>query len=185
MIFKFRIISDENETFLRTIEISEKDSFLNLHQAILAACKYDGSQMTSFFVSNNDWEKLQEITLMDMMDDSTHTVPMNKAKIGDYVHAIDDKLIYVFDFFGDRALFCTLMEIKKEDTKQTYPYCSHSTGNPPIQILQEEDEFSEMFNNLESGEIDDEAYEEFHDGFENEFDDSNEFDEFTEPENEY
>ena len=34
MIFKFRIISDENETFLRTVEISETDNFLNLHNII-------------------------------------------------------------------------------------------------------------------------------------------------------
>ena len=186
MILKFRIISDENETFLRTIEISENDTFLNLHNAIQKACNYDNTQMASFFVSNNDWEKLQEITLFDMMDDSTRTIPMNKAKIKDHLSAVEDKLIYIFDFFGDRALFFTVMEIKKEDSATTYPMCTHSTGNPPIQILQDEDEFTEMFNDLETNELDeDELSDELGEGFGEEFDESNEFDEFNDSKNSY
>jgi len=175
MIFKFRIISDENETFLRTIEISEKDSFLSLHNAIQASCKYDNTQMASFFISNNDWDKLEEITLFDMMDDSIKTVPMNKAILHDYAKAIEDKIIYSFDFFADRSLFLTLMEIKKEDPKVTYPICSHSTGNPPLQLLNDEDEFSQMFNDLETGE-DMSEFDDFED--EESKEDFDEFDEF-------
>ena len=155
MIFKFRIISDENETFLRTVEISETDNFLNLHNIIFKACGYDGLQMTSFFVSNDDWDKLQEITLEDMKDDSTKTVPMANAIISSYVNKIEDKLIYLFDFFGDRALFCTLMEIKAEEKDTQYPICSHTTGNAPVQMLVEEDEFAELFNDMEYDEEDD------------------------------
>lgn len=187
MIYKFRVISDENETFLRVIEISKQDNFLSLHDCIQASCNYDSTQMTSFFVSNKDWEKLQELTLFDMKDDTTKTIPMQKAKLQDYVSKVDDTLIYVFDFFADRALFLTLVEIKKEDKKVHYPVCSYETGNPPIQLLQEEDEFTQMFNDLEDGsELED--FDDLDEDIKGEFDDYNEFDEFggsAEYDNEY
>ncbi|HRS19689.1 MAG TPA: hypothetical protein P5243_09305 [Bacteroidales bacterium] len=177
MIYKFRVISDENETFLRIIEISKNDTFLKLHDAIIAACDYDPAQMTSFFVSNKDWEKLQEITLFDMKDESTKTIPMHKAVLKDYVSKVDDTLIYIFDFFADRALFLTLVEIKKEDPKMHYPVCSYETGNPPIQMLQDENEFTQMFNDLEDGE-DFEDFDDLDDDIKGEFDEYNEFDDF-------
>jgi hypothetical protein len=116
---------------------------------------FEPNQMTSFFVSNNDWEKEQEITLVDMNDDSLNTVAMEKAVLHNYVNKKDDKLIFVFDFFGDRALFCTLMEIKDEERAIQYPICSHSAGNAPVQLLTEEDEFAELFNDFDYDDEDD------------------------------
>ncbi|MBO4778186.1 MAG: hypothetical protein J5588_06790 [Bacteroidales bacterium] len=145
MIYKFRIISDENELFSRSIEISEDDTFLKFHKAILKACDYKDSEMASFFVSNDDWDKEQEITLFDMGEEDTGTIPMQKAKLKDFVSNKGDKLIYQFDFFGDRALFCTLVDILKKDPKKKYPVCVHSTGNPP---LQKENDTAEDFNDL-------------------------------------
>ena len=101
--------------------------------------------MASFFVSNDDWDKEQEITLFDMGEEDTGTIPMQKAKLKDFVCNKGDKLIYQFDFFGDRALFCTLVDILDKDPKKKYPVCVHSTGNPP---LQKENDTAEDFNDL-------------------------------------
>ncbi|MDR0940754.1 MAG: plasmid pRiA4b ORF-3 family protein, partial [Bacteroidales bacterium] len=114
MMYKLRIISDENELFVRTIEISETDTFLSLHNAIQQACDYDESQMASFFISNDDWDKLQEITLMDMCDEETKTLAMDSTILNEHIKQVDDKLIYVFDFFADRAMVITLTDIVKE-----------------------------------------------------------------------
>ncbi len=147
MIYKFRIISDENELFSRTIEISADDTFLKLHKTILKACDFQDSEMTSFFISNDDWDKEQEITLFDMGEEDTGTIPMQKAKLKDFITEKEAKIIYQFDFFGDRALFCTLTDIVEKDAKKKYPICSHSTGNAPLQKMGDETEdFNEMFN---------------------------------------
>lgn len=151
MIYKLRIISDENELFVRTIEISENDTFLSLHNAIQQSCDYDNSQMASFFVSNNDWDKLQEITLMDMNDEETKTLAMENTVVKDQISQVDDKLIYVFDFFADRAMAITLTDVLDEKSGVNYPICSHSIGNAPLQLMHDEDEFTEMFNDLEEG----------------------------------
>lgn len=162
MIYKLRIISDENELFTRTIEISENDTFLSLHKAIQDACDYDSAHMASFFVSDDDWDKLQQITLMDMHDEDLKTLAMDTEPLNQHITQAGDKLIYVFDFFGDRALFITLTDIAKEKAKVEYPICSHEIGNAPVQIMHDEDEFAEMFNDLEDGEDFDE-FDEFDD----------------------
>jgi len=157
MIFKIRVVSDENELFHRVIEISEDDTFESLHKAILQACEYKETEMASFFISNDDWDKGQEITLFDMGDDELGTIPMQKAKIKDFISEKEDKIIYQFDFFGDRALFCTLVDIIAKQAKKKYPICSHATGNPPLQKINDgEEDINELFN--ETGIDDDDLF---------------------------
>lgn len=156
MIYKFRLISDENELFSRTIEISEDDTFLSFHKAILKACDFKDSEMASFFISNDDWDKGQELTLFDMGEDDTGTIPMQKAKLSDFLTDKESKVIYQFDFFSDRSLFCTLTDIIKKDAKKKYPVCSHSTGNPPLQTMDDNGEnFDELFDETGIDEDDD------------------------------
>lgn len=146
MIYKLRIISDEVETFMRVIEIQESDSFLVLHTAIQEACGYNNTQMTSFFVSNQQWEKLTEITLMDMHDDENKILIMNSCNLNDYISDINDTLIYTFDHFNDRSLFITLTAIKDEEIDCAYPRCTHKAGTPPE--MTKDDDISSLFNDL-------------------------------------
>ena len=66
MIYRFTIISDEVDDFIREIKIDSEATFFDLHEAILKAAGYKDDQMTSFFICDDDWEKDQEITLEDM-----------------------------------------------------------------------------------------------------------------------
>lgn len=51
-------------------------------------------------------EKLREFTRMDM-DDGAEDAPlaMEKVTLGQIIHNNRDRLIYLFDIFGDRAYF--------------------------------------------------------------------------------
>ena len=55
MVYKFRIISDEVDDFLREIKIDSEASFYDLHEAILKCTGYKDDQMTSFFICDDDW----------------------------------------------------------------------------------------------------------------------------------
>ncbi|MCK9562338.1 MAG: plasmid pRiA4b ORF-3 family protein [Bacteroidales bacterium] len=168
MIFKLRIISDEVETFLRIIEIQENDTFLVLHTAIQEACGFDNSEITSFFVSNNEWEKLYEITLMDMKDDENPTLLMATTPLHEHITQVDDTLIYTFDQFSDRSLFITVTAIKEEEQGNAYPRCTHKTGTPP---LMQHDNIDALFDSLQyddndafdSQDFDDEEFEDYYD----------------------
>ncbi|KAA6320088.1 hypothetical protein EZS27_030093, partial [termite gut metagenome] len=66
MIYRFVIISDEADSFVREIQIDPETTFYDFHKAILASVGYVNNEMTSFFICSDDWEKEQEITLEEM-----------------------------------------------------------------------------------------------------------------------
>lgn len=136
MVYKFRIISDENEDFFRDIEIKSSNNFFEFHTIIQNSVNFDKSQIASFFTTNDDWEKIDEITLMDMSDfDKSKIHVMHKTKIEDFIKQPGDKLIYAFDFFSDRCFFIELMKTSKIDTSKKYPILINGQGKAPKQIM--------------------------------------------------
>lgn len=134
MIYKFRVVSDEVELFARNIEIEESCTFLQLHEAIQASVKFDSSQLASFYIGDKDWTRGLQITLLDMSDADEATLLMSDAVLNEHVKKVNDNLVYVFDFFNDRAFYVTLAEIKKLDPKASYPQSTGAIGEAPEQV---------------------------------------------------
>ena len=104
MIYRFTIISDEVDDFIREIKIDSEATFFDLHEAILKAAGYKDDQMTSFFICDDDWEKDQEITLEDMGSSSEEdSYIMRETRLSDLVEDEKQKLLYVFDPLAERV----------------------------------------------------------------------------------
>jgi len=141
MIYKFRLISPEVDGFYMDVEIDENQSFLDFHNTIQDAAKYDRSQMASFFLSNEKWEKVHEITLLDMTDDDIAKITlMEESIMTDFIVEKRQKLLYVFDFFSERAFFIELLDIVRPNGLINYPVCSTIMGAPPMQIIINDDD---------------------------------------------
>ena len=65
MIYRFRVILDHKnkEDIFRDVEIRKTDTFEDLHNVITQSFGFDGSEMASFYLSNDSWEQGQEIAL--------------------------------------------------------------------------------------------------------------------------
>jgi hypothetical protein len=138
MVFKFTILSDEVDNFVREIAIDSDATFFELHNAILDSVKFEKNQMTSFFMCSDDWEKGQEVTLVEMESTSEYdNLVMDKTKLDDLISDENQKLLYVFDMVSDRVFFMELTEIVPR-SNQEKPVCLTSEGNPPIQISVDE-----------------------------------------------
>ena len=112
MIYRFIIISDEVDDFMREIQIDADATFLDFHKAIQQACDYKDGEMTSFTICENGWEKCQEITLEEMDTDSDQdSYVMADTHIGDMVEEERQHLLYTFDPLADRCFFIELAEI--------------------------------------------------------------------------
>ena len=136
MIFKFRLISDEAKAFVRDVDILSGQSFYDFHIVLTQDFHYDNTQLASFIISNEKWEKLQEIMLFDFSEGSAKDIKlMDKCRISERIKNKGDRLMYNFDFLNDRAMFIELMEIRKEDKTHSYPRISHSENSPPPQLL--------------------------------------------------
>lgn len=124
------------EPFYRDFEIKSTQTFYDLHQAIQNELKFDKNQMASFFLSNNKWERGLEVNLFDMAEDShTPVIIMDNTQLCELLSKDNKYLLYVFDFFSDRAFFIELVDIYFPEKKKTYPLCTAGKGNPPQQII--------------------------------------------------
>lgn len=135
MIFNFRLVSDEVDNFKREIEIDADNTFLDLRNAICDAVQYDRSEMCSFFLCDDSWEKEKEITLEDMGTDSDEdTYLMDECILSDYLDDEGQKLMFVFDYMTDRAFF---LQLKKIITGKSLkdPVCTLSMGKAPDQHI--------------------------------------------------
>jgi hypothetical protein len=136
MVLKFRLISNEQDDFIRDIDILDDQTFFHLHEAIQDNLHFDKSQIASFFICNQKWEKEQEITLFELSEEEAAKVlVMDNTIIGDHMQDTHDKMLYVYDVFNERLFFIELVEILKQDPSKAYPYCSFEKGPAPQQIL--------------------------------------------------
>jgi hypothetical protein len=150
---KFRILldSEKNEEIFRDILIRDTDNFESLFRAIIDAFKFNGNQMASFYVSNDEWDKGHEISLMDMSydDDSVDSPPgvMKEAQIKDFLEEPDQKFILVYDFIKMWIFLVELIGFDKSEPET--PELLLSIGNPPLESSKELLDDSIFANNEE------------------------------------
>ena len=72
MIYRFRIIldNDTDEDIFRDLEIRETDTLEDLHNIITQSFGFDGTEMASFYISNDTWDQGEEISLFDLSEDA-------------------------------------------------------------------------------------------------------------------
>lgn len=135
MIFTFRLVSDEVDNFKREIKIDSDSTFAELKDAICESVDYDGKVMSSFFICEDDWEKIKEITMEDMGSDSSQDVYlMDETVIGDMVEDEGQRLMFTFDYLTDRSFFMELKEIEP-GKRLSQPECVAKRGEAPAQTI--------------------------------------------------
>ena len=132
MVYKFVVLSDEDESFVREIEFLDTHTLLDFHNLLQDELEFDKSQMASFFLATDGWEKEEEFTLFDM---GTGSSTMEAAVLEDIIFRKNQKLLYVFDFFNERALFVEYTGETKEVEGREMPICTNSKGVPPKQVI--------------------------------------------------
>jgi hypothetical protein len=138
MIYKFRILSEENDNFVREIEIDAEQTYLEFHNCIQASTEYDSTQMASFYQIGPDGLRGKEIALFEMNteeDDNMNVVAMDVAMIREFVSKEIPVLSYVFDFFSNRAYTIELLETRRGGRIEDYPKVLLAEGDAPEQIV--------------------------------------------------
>ena len=132
MVYKFVVLSDEDESFVREFEFLDTHTLMDFHNLIQDELEFDKSQLASFFMATDNWEKDEEFTLFDM---GTGSSTMEVAVLEDVIFRKNQKLLYVFDFFNERALFVEFTGEAKEVEGRELPTCTNSKGVPPKQVV--------------------------------------------------
>ena len=134
MVYRFTFSCEEGDpNFRRVFEADADATFLELHEAILKSVGYPDDQMTSFFLCNDEWEKGQEVTLVEMDSNFEYdNMVMNETRLSDLIEEVGQRLIYIFDPMFERYFFGSLKEIKPGAMNGVE--CVESKGKAPKQL---------------------------------------------------
>ena len=157
MVFRFRMLSDENDNFVRDYEVLYDTTLLDFHNFLLETLEYEPC-MASFFTADAMWEKQSEFTLMEMGDGETRS--MADVTLGQILHHIRDRLIYLFDMFGDRAYYLELTGVYRVDPEASYPCEIFARDEVPDQY---DPSKNRSEGGLDEGSIYDQMMDEFND----------------------
>lgn len=154
MIYRFRVIldNDTEEDIFRDLEIRETDTLEDLHNIITQSFGFDGTEMASFYISNDAWEQGEEISLFDLSEDGSARL-MNETALDDIVHEAQTKLIYIYDFLSMWTFYVELAEIVNVTEGMDYPNLMFVQGqvpeNAPEKLFEADNE--DNFNEFEDG----------------------------------
>lgn len=117
---KFRILLDsiDSTEIFRDILISDNFNFEQFYIAILDSFGLPNDQLASFFVSDNDWDKGEEISLIDMsfenFDEGESPLEMNTLLLKEKIFSPKQRFILVHDFLSMWIFLIELHEITEQ-----------------------------------------------------------------------
>lgn len=158
-VYKFRLLTDTNDDFVRDIEIQAGQTFLDFHRIISECSNLKGEELASFHICDQKWNKEKEITLIDMLDGAEpeenkpveDTYVMKDALIRNFIDHPHQRLLYEYDFLNLRTFFIELLSVHKQKDEGSYPRCTLKKGEleslvAPLPITDEEENEDEEIN---------------------------------------
>jgi hypothetical protein len=135
VIYKFRISFEDFDEVIRDIEIRSTQTFEDLHQTIQACIGFDGTKPASFFISNDNWVKGQEISIDKRVSkDGNVSALMRDSKLCNYIADPHQKIYYVSDYEANWTFHIELVKILPNvEIIKNYPVCVKSINDPPKQ----------------------------------------------------
>ena len=134
-ILKFRVYFEDDDSVYRDVVIKHKQTFFELHEAILKAYEFDNKHAATFYRSNDNWQRGREISL-DAYDKPYKAPPMmmKETTVGSEIKDTNQKFIYVYDFAKNWTFLVELINVSKEENPAIiYPATVRKEGIAPTQ----------------------------------------------------
>lgn len=131
MVYKFRAILDAEEDVFRDIAILKEDNLEDLHNAIVNAFGFDGTEIASFYTCDDQWNQDMEISLFDTGEIAGEQKIMSDYALEDILDKDNTKIIYVYDFLNMWTFLIELASIENVMAGEVYPSMLFSHGIMP------------------------------------------------------
>lgn len=143
MIITLRVLLDTEGDVFRDIAIQDDLTFHDLHACIIDAFEWENNQMASFYESNDEWDKGDEIPLMDIAEEfgPNKKRTMEEVILSDVIKEPGQKMLYVFDFMLMWCFYIDIISIDSGKEGMEYPMLMVSVGDTPDQNQKEEVNF--------------------------------------------
>ena len=138
VILKLRMLSDEDDCFLRDYEVPYESTLEELHDFICNDLQYEKIPESSFFEADREWNRRREYTHADAgatgSASSASRCRMSENRLSDILHRMHDRLIFRFDPPGDRAYYLEVIDTAEAGAGKSYPNLLLANGEAPDQF---------------------------------------------------
>lgn len=156
-----RIVADTQVDIFVDLRINKENNFMTIHDFLVENFHLDKLEMSSFFYSNDDWDKGEEITLMNMNIEDEETVKhMESITINEVFQQKKLKFLYVNDFLNMNIFYVEILKESDIENDQTI-HLLHKLGEYEAKksgdnlSLKDENKLSEVEDILNDSEEDD------------------------------
>ncbi len=145
------IDTDDESTVFRDIEVPVAINFEQLHFIIQKQFGFDASEMASFYETDDNWERGDEIALMDMGMGEGNVRLMSDTALGEVFLEKGQKMLYIYDFLVMWTFFVEVVDFGEFDPEAEYPLVHLSIGEAPDPASKTPDK---MFGAMQADKID-------------------------------
>jgi hypothetical protein len=132
-IYRFKVSFEDYDDIERDIDIKSNQTFEDLHHAIHKSTGYNSDLSSSFYVSNDQWIKSEEIAFLPNQRKINNGVTtMENSKLSSFIDDPHQKFYYTYNFERPYDFHVELIKILlEEEAGKTYPCVFKSIGEAP------------------------------------------------------
>ena len=135
-IYRFRVSFEDYDDVIRDIDIKSTQTFEELHHAIHKSTGYNPEQSSSFYVSNDQWIKGEEIAYLPAPRKAERGVTlMSGTKLNRFIDDPHQKFYYTYNFERPFDFHVELIKILDLEAGKEYPSLAKSVGEAPKAIV--------------------------------------------------
>jgi hypothetical protein len=159
IIYRFRITSEDQEDFLREIDIQPVQTFLDFHEIIQSSTDLEQCERAFFYTTDRKYKKHQEISLKphkkrlrkyddeldEIIEEEFELHLMKDSRLKTFIEDPHQKMIYEY-YSKDLYVFhIELFKLLKEEDNSVLPRCVKKTGDIqkkiviPVEPVEEEE----------------------------------------------
>jgi hypothetical protein len=134
-LYRFRVTFEDYDDVSREVDIKSTHTFADLHQAIHQSIGYNPDYSSSFYISNDQWTKGEEIAYKPNERKVNRGVAlMENSKLAAFIDDPHQKFYYTSNFERPFDFHVELVKILDETPGVTYPATVKSVGEAPKQF---------------------------------------------------
>lgn len=144
-VYRFKISFEDYDDVVREIDIKSNQTFKDLHFFFLKQIGYDPEKPSSFYVSNDQWIKNEELAYLPTQRKIDNGVAlMENSRLSRFIDDPHQKFYYVYNFDKPYELHVELIKILDNDATKEFPSLFKAIGEAPkiiVPFMSPDDDF--------------------------------------------
>ena len=135
-VYRFRISFEDYDEVSREIDIKSNQTFKDLHFFFLTKIGYDPEKSSSFYVSNDQWIKNEELAYLPNQRKVDNGVALlEDSKLSRFIDDPHQKFYYIYNFEKPYEFHVQLVKILDNDPTKEFPSLFKASGEAPKIIV--------------------------------------------------